>query len=87
MSHPQQIHNSDILVIVPVYNESSVMVQTLTQLAGAGYQVIVVDDGSDVLVKKTIGHLPVTILRHRVNLGQGAALQTAFNYAKKKTRR
>jgi glycosyltransferase involved in cell wall biosynthesis len=60
------------------------MVQTLTQLAGAGYQVIVVDDGSDVLVKKTIGHLPVTILRHRVNLGQGAALQTAFNYAKKK---
>src|SRR5690349_209495 len=75
--------NQEILVIVPVFNESNVIVTTLTELTSAGYTVIVVDDGSDVPVRNAVGHLPLTILRHRVNLGQGAALQTAFSYAKK----
>jgi glycosyltransferase involved in cell wall biosynthesis len=78
MSNPDQI-----LVIVPVYNEGAEMLRTITQLIDAGYKVIVVDDGSATPIKESIAHLPVTILRHRVNLGQGAALQTAFAFAKK----
>jgi glycosyltransferase involved in cell wall biosynthesis len=80
---PQQIDNLEILVLVPVYNEGPEMVNTLTQLTGVGYTVIVVDDGSEIPAKNSIGHLPLIILRHKVNLGQGAALQTAFTYAKK----
>lgn len=80
---PQSIDNREILVLVPVYNEGAAMVSTLAQLTGAGYTVVVVDDGSAIPASQSIGHLPLTILRHRVNLGQGAALQTAFAYAKK----
>jgi polyprenyl-phospho-N-acetylgalactosaminyl synthase len=84
MLEEQTINNRDILVLVPVYNEGAVIIDTISELTKAGYAVIVVDDGSDTPVKELIGHLPVTILRHRVNLGQGAALQTAFAYARKK---
>jgi glycosyltransferase involved in cell wall biosynthesis len=80
---PEAINNNEILVVVPVYNEGHVIVNTLTELTKAGYTVVVVDDGSDMPVRNSVGHLPLTILRHRVNLGQGAALQTAFSYAKK----
>jgi polyprenyl-phospho-N-acetylgalactosaminyl synthase len=83
MQQPEPINNSEILVLVPVYNEGAIAVSTLTQLVHAGYTVIVIDDGSDEPVSKSVGHLPLTILRHRVNLGQGAALQTGFTYAKK----
>jgi polyprenyl-phospho-N-acetylgalactosaminyl synthase len=77
------MNNWEILVVVPVYNEKAIMVNTLTELIQLGYTVIVVDDGSDEPVSNLVGHLPITILRHRVNLGQGAALQTAFAYVKK----
>jgi polyprenyl-phospho-N-acetylgalactosaminyl synthase len=83
MQQPELINNREILVVVPVYNEGAIMINTLTELTEAGYTVVVVDDGSDVPVKNSVGHLPLTILRHRVNLGQGAALQTAFAYVKK----
>lgn len=83
MQESGSINKAEILVVVPVYNENATMLNTLTQLTAAGYAVIVVDDGSDIPAKKSIGHLPLTILRHKVNLGQGAALQTAFAYAKK----
>ena len=46
----------------------------------AGYRVVVVDDGStDETVE--VRRLPVVYLRHAVNLGQGAALQTGMTYA------
>jgi glycosyltransferase involved in cell wall biosynthesis len=45
--------------------------------------IIIVDDGSSKPVQQTIAGLSVTLLRHKLNLGQGAALQTGFDYAKK----
>jgi len=41
--------------------------------------IIVVDDGSDDIIKTNIGY----ILRHEINRGQGAALQTGTDYALK----
>jgi len=45
--------------------------------------IIVVDDGSAEPIRKSLADFPVTILRHRTNLGQGAALQTGIVYARK----
>ncbi len=71
----------DIFVIVPAYNEGEVIVQTLAPLTGAGFNVVVVDDGSADRTWEKLETLPVHRLRHPVNLGQGAALQTGMSYA------
>ena len=71
---------SSLLVIVPAYNEGKVVRATVEQLLSSGYQVVVVDDGStDNTVE--VRHLPIVYLRHAVNMGQGAALQTGMSYA------
>ena len=69
-----------VLVIVPAYNEGRVITDTVERLLAAGYQVVVVDDGSSDETAE-VGRLPIAYLRHPVNLGQGAALQTGMTYA------
>jgi polyprenyl-phospho-N-acetylgalactosaminyl synthase len=69
-----------IMVIVPAYNEGSVIEGTVRNLLSAGYEVIVVDDGSQDGTA-AVRELPVVYIRHVVNLGQGAALETGMNYA------
>src|SRR5688500_17752749 len=48
------------------------------------YSVVIVDDCSKDNSKKQLAGLPVYYLRHRVNMGQGAALQTGIDFAKRK---
>jgi len=69
------------LVIIPCYNEMVVIRQTVTQVLDAGYEVAVIDDGSDENILQQLEGLPIHYLRHDVNLGQGAALQTGMEYA------
>ena len=73
---------SPIHVIVPAYNEGSVIRATVMELLEGGYQVIVVDDGSRDDTQAQLQNLDIHYLRHRINLGQGAALQTGMDYAK-----
>ncbi len=73
------------MVVIPVYNEGTVLRQIIESiLQKEPVSIIVVDDGSDKPVSQQLTGLPVTVLRHRVNLGQGAALQTGFAWARKK---
>jgi glycosyltransferase involved in cell wall biosynthesis len=69
-----------VMVIVPAYNEGPVIVATVRGLLNAGHEVIVVDDGSRDETGD-VRELPVVYIRHAVNLGQGAALQTGMTYA------
>ena len=69
-----------VMVIVPAYNEGSVIVTTVRGLLSAGHEVIIVDDGSQDETQ-AVRELPVVYIRHAVNLGQGAALQTGMTYA------
>ena len=73
-----------IFVIIPCYNEAAVIRQTVQDVLEKGYPVIVVDDCSVDKSKKQLNGLPVYYLRHRVNMGQGAALQTGIDFALKK---
>jgi polyprenyl-phospho-N-acetylgalactosaminyl synthase len=73
-----------IFVIIPCYNEAKVVRQTVTTVLEKGYSVVVVDDCSKDGSKKELAGLPIYYLRHRVNMGQGAALQTGIDFAKRK---
>jgi len=70
-----------VLVIVPCLNEGPVLRQTLVELLSLNLGVVVVDDGSSPPMRDFCRGLPVHLLRHSINLGQGAALQTGMDYA------
>jgi glycosyltransferase involved in cell wall biosynthesis len=75
------MNRSQIFVVVPAYNEGKVIRSTLRPLVAAGYSVVVVDDGSTDGSWRQLQNLGVHCLQHPINLGQGAALQTAVTYA------
>ena len=70
-----------VFVIVPAYNEAPIIRSTIKQLLDLSYKVVVVDDGSSDDIWHEVSVLPVYLLRHRINLGQGAALQTGMTFA------
>ncbi len=71
-----------IFVIVPVFNEAAVLEQTLSELVAQKYNIILVDDGSSDDAEKIARKFPVHFLKHLLNIGQGAALQTGMDTAK-----
>jgi len=72
---------SQVWVTIAAFNEASVLAPVLSNLSGCGYHIVVVDDGShDATVDIALANGAVAI-RHPVNLGQGAALQTGISYA------
>jgi len=71
-----------LYIIIPCYNENAgVLHETLRKIDHGlpGCHIVVVDDGSRAPVR--INDSSVTVLRHIVNRGQGAALQTGMAYA------
>ena len=70
-----------IFVVLPAYNEQQMIHSVVTELAQLGLQVVIVDDGSDLPLSADSFPPGTHLLRHRVNLGQGAALQTGLEYA------
>ncbi len=68
-------------IIVPAYNEESLIGKVLGELIELGHNIVVVDDGSRDSTWLEASKHPVHILRHAVNLGQGAALQTGIFFA------
>ena len=72
-----------VWVVIPAYNEAAVLGSVLGELqqCDPSYNVVVVDDGSSDQTAAVAGGLPVHLLVHPVNLGQGAALATGIEYA------
>jgi glycosyltransferase involved in cell wall biosynthesis len=70
-----------VWVVIPAYNESARLEETLAGLCSRCDHVAVVDDGSDDETSAVALRFPVWVLRHVVNCGQGAALQTGIDFA------
>ncbi len=81
-----------IAVVIPAHNEETTIVETINKVKPLVSQVIIVDDGSTDHTYQLAkgqgasgpsGQRPgrVRVLRHIVNRGQGAALQTGSEYA------
>lgn len=79
------MHLDDICVIVPVYNEQQTVAATVSSLRQVFGQVVCVDDGSTDDSAELAVAAGATVLRHVVNQGQGAALQTGFDFAVRHT--
>jgi len=73
--------NRDVHVIVRAYNEATTLERVLDELVAAGYSVLVVDDGSRDGTSTIAARHAVRVVRHPVNLGPGAALQTGLEAA------
>ena len=68
-------------VVVPLYNEASVIADVLHRLRATFPNVVVVDDGSTDGSAEAARPEATWLLRHIVNRGQGAALQTGTEFA------
>jgi len=68
-------------IIVPFYNESAVIRTTIEALRAHFAHVVCVDDGSTDQGGSQLSGTGVVTVRHPLNLGQGAALQTGIEYA------
>jgi glycosyltransferase involved in cell wall biosynthesis len=73
--------DNSIFVIIPAYNEFRAIRSTVEPLINYGYSVVVVDDHSIDQTRAVLQKLPVYYLRHPINLGQGASLQTGVDFA------
>lgn len=65
-------------VIVRAYNEAAALGDVVRSLLAANCRVVVVDDGSSDATAAVARSLAVRLVRHAVNLGPGAALQTGL---------
>ncbi len=71
------------LTALPVYNEASHVIAVLDEVRRYSPHVLVVDDGSTDGTSALLESRPdIAVVRHARNLGYGAALQTAFQYAR-----
>lgn len=76
-------HYPDVWIIVPAFNEAAVMAEVISELRSVFDNVVCVDDGSSdgtgAIARAAGAHL----VRHPINLGQGAAIQTGVEYARR----
>jgi glycosyltransferase involved in cell wall biosynthesis len=69
-------------VVIPLYNEASVIGEVIAGLRESFVHIVCVDDGStdgSAAIAEAAG---ARVLRHPLNLGQGAALQTGIAYVR-----
>jgi glycosyltransferase involved in cell wall biosynthesis len=65
-------------VVIPAYNEAEAIGAVVAELVARGHEVIVVDDGSRDSTADVAKRQGAIVLRHAINRGQGAALQTGI---------
>jgi polyprenyl-phospho-N-acetylgalactosaminyl synthase len=75
---------SDPHIVIAAYNEERNIAEVIENLKSEGYtKIIVVDDGSSDNTYSIAKSQNISVLRHIINRGQGAALQTGMTYALK----
>lgn len=72
--------NEDVWLVVPLFNEEQVIGDVVRRARLAFPHVVCVDDGSSDDSAARAAAAGAVVVRHPVNLGQGAALQTGFDY-------
>ena len=73
--------NDDVWLVIPLYNEAQVIGDVVATARAVFPHVVCVDDGSTDAGAAVAQAAGAVVVRHPINLGQGAALQTGFSYA------
>jgi glycosyltransferase involved in cell wall biosynthesis len=72
----------DVWIVVPAFNEAGVIGDVISELRSVFPNVVCVDDGSADGTGDIALRAGAHLVRHPVNLGQGAAIQTGVEYAR-----
>jgi glycosyltransferase involved in cell wall biosynthesis len=72
----------DVWIVVPAFNEAGVIGDVIAELRSVFAHVVCVDDGSADGTGELALRAGAHLVRHPVNLGQGAAIQTGVEYAR-----
>lgn len=70
-------------VIIPAYNEESKIALLVNAVRGAGFDVVVIDDGSQDRTSSVAGAAGAHVIRSEINKGKGSSLLKGFRYALK----
>jgi polyprenyl-phospho-N-acetylgalactosaminyl synthase len=71
----------DLWVVVPAFEEAAVIGPVIRQIRAMCPHVVVVDDGSTDATGQEALSAGAVVVRHVLNLGQGASVQTGIEYA------
>lgn len=72
----------DVWIVVPAYTEAAVIADVVADIRAVFPNVVCVDDGSPDDTGDRALAAGAHVVRHPVNLGQGAAIQTGVEYAR-----
>lgn len=73
--------NDDVVVVIPMFNEASVIPDVVRSVRATFPRTICVDDGSTDGSAQLAEAAGAIVVRHPINLGQGAAIQTGIEFA------
>ncbi len=76
-------HYPDVWIVVPAFDEAAVIAEVIADVRSVFDHVVCVDDGSTDDTGEIARRSGAHLVRHPINLGQGAAIQTGVEYARK----
>lgn len=77
-----EMANTEVAIIIPVYNEASVIGGVIKSVLKEYKHVVCVNDGSRDTSSQEIAKTKAYLVEHPINMGQGAALQTGIEFAR-----
>jgi polyprenyl-phospho-N-acetylgalactosaminyl synthase len=77
-----ETHCPDVWIVIPAFNEAAVIGEVIADVRSAFDHVVCVDDGSTDGTGEIATRAGAHLVRHPINLGQGAAIQTGVEYAR-----
>jgi glycosyltransferase involved in cell wall biosynthesis len=78
-----ETHHPGAWIVVPAFNEATVIGEVIADLRSVFDHVVCVDDGSTDGTGEIALRAGAHLVRHPINMGQGAAIQTGVEYARK----
>lgn len=76
-----RVSPAGLWIVIPAFNEAPVIGDVVAAMRSEYDNVVVIDDGSDDETATVAGTAGASVVRHPINLGQGAALRTGFDFA------
>ena len=76
-------HYPGVWIVIPAFNEATVIGEVIADVRAVFDNVVCVDDGSADDTGDIALRAGAHLVRHPINLGQGAAIQTGVEYARK----
>jgi glycosyltransferase involved in cell wall biosynthesis len=76
-----QLNSSNTLVVIPAFNEQLTIASVVNQIKGAGFPLVVIDDGSSDQTRRNALEAGAKVISLPFNAGVGSALRCGFQYA------